>query len=198
MKNDFREFYDEDYIMHSYLSYTSGTKFRHGGGRKWQKHKYLYIDKNGNYVYPEDIAVRVKTKANHVVNAVKDKVSKAFKPDDPLTKMQKQYRKSMKKSAVKEFGRNVGNSVKQLGSDLYEESPGVQKFNKKAKSAKKKAGFVTGMIGKDINRKINSYKESNNRSKNIRDIEKFLNNNAATNEWNKAKSKKKKKSSHRG
>ena len=37
-------------------------------GLKWRNHKYLYIDANGNYVYPEDVKNKAKSTANTVGN----------------------------------------------------------------------------------------------------------------------------------
>lgn len=43
--NDYR-----DYLEHS------------SKGKRWPKHKYLYIDANGNYVYPKDVAKTAASK----------------------------------------------------------------------------------------------------------------------------------------
>lgn len=54
MKNDFREFYDEDYIMHS----MSDDELMHGGEWKNKAHRYINKIKTAfgwKYVYPEDV-----------------------------------------------------------------------------------------------------------------------------------------------
>jgi hypothetical protein len=35
-------------------------------GLEWRKHKYLYKDANGNYVYPEDVAGKAKSTASNI------------------------------------------------------------------------------------------------------------------------------------
>lgn len=63
---------ENDYRL--YLQH--GTK---GKTWTWPDHKYLYVDKNGNYVYPRDIpknaARAIKKKANSVKSAISNAVS---------------------------------------------------------------------------------------------------------------------------
>ena len=68
MKNDFREFYDEEYIMNTILDEEEDF-LEHA----WKDHKYLYIDKNGNYVYPEDLVKRGRRAVSTVTSAAYNK-----------------------------------------------------------------------------------------------------------------------------
>ena len=59
---------DNDY--RSYLEH--GTKGLHW---KWPFHKYLYIDKNNNYVYPKDLVPNAKRKASRAIKGAKNTIS---------------------------------------------------------------------------------------------------------------------------
>ena len=51
-------------------------------GQKWRQHKYLYIDGNGNYVYPEDVARNARDKVSSAAKDLKIKLKdKKFKWD---------------------------------------------------------------------------------------------------------------------
>ena len=51
-------------------------------GMKWKNHKYLYIDANGKYVYPEDVAKNAKDKVSSAAKDLKTKLKdKKFKWD---------------------------------------------------------------------------------------------------------------------
>lgn len=58
MKNDFREFYDEDYILHSTMTNLSEDELMHG---EWLNKFRKYVDKiktatgKWRYIYPEDL-----------------------------------------------------------------------------------------------------------------------------------------------
>lgn len=43
-------------------------------GQKWRQHKYLYIDANGNYVYPEDVAAKGKKAVGDAADKAKAKL----------------------------------------------------------------------------------------------------------------------------
>ena len=55
----------------------------HGqAGQRWSKHKYLYIDSNGRYVYPEDAANNTKDKVSSAAKDLKTKLKdKKYKWD---------------------------------------------------------------------------------------------------------------------
>ena len=65
MKNDFREFYDENYIMHTAMSNATEEELMHG---EWTSNLRKYVDKvrtrtgKWKYIYPEDL----KKKAENV------------------------------------------------------------------------------------------------------------------------------------
>lgn len=79
MKNDFRDFYDEDYIMHKAYENSTEEELMHG---EWLNKFRKYIDKirtrsgKWRYIYPED----VKDKLTEAKNNLSDKV-KAIKRD---------------------------------------------------------------------------------------------------------------------
>ncbi len=47
----------------------------HGKLWDWANHKYLYIDKNGNYVYARDVARSAKKKANQIATTARNKAN---------------------------------------------------------------------------------------------------------------------------
>ena len=58
--------------MNLYKKKIYKSHLQHGAiGQKWKNHKYLYIDENGNYVYPEDVANGAKQKVSGAGNKVK-------------------------------------------------------------------------------------------------------------------------------
>ena len=59
-------------VMNSHQRKIYSSQIKHG--LEWKKHKYLYKDANGNYVYPED----VKNKAAGAVSNIKNGASKAI------------------------------------------------------------------------------------------------------------------------
>lgn len=65
-------------------------------GQKWRRHKYLYIDENGNYVYPEDVANKGKkavgdaaNKGKQVAEDTADKVKAKLKELNTIAKDKK-------------------------------------------------------------------------------------------------------------
>ena len=52
------------------LTGVKATALVHSG--KWKNHKYLYIDSNGKYVYPEDVANKAKDKVSDTKNKISD------------------------------------------------------------------------------------------------------------------------------
>ena len=59
-------------VMNSHQRMIYSSQIKHG--LEWKRHKYLYKDANGNYVYPED----VKNKAAGAVSNIKNGASKAI------------------------------------------------------------------------------------------------------------------------
>lgn len=57
-----------DSLYHRYLSHTLGQRRAH--------HKYLYIDENGRYVYPEDVVGKAKNKLSEAGSKVSSGIKK--------------------------------------------------------------------------------------------------------------------------
>lgn len=81
MKNDFREFYDENYIMHTAMSNATEEDLMHG---EWTSNLRKYVDKvrtrtgKWKYIYPEDLkkkAENVKRDVSYAARNLKSKVT---------------------------------------------------------------------------------------------------------------------------
>lgn len=81
MKNDFREFYDEDYIIHSSMENADEEELMHG---EWLNKFRRYVDKvktasgKWRYIYPEDLKRDASYAVRNAVSKVTGK-NKTFK-----------------------------------------------------------------------------------------------------------------------
>ena len=81
MKNDFREFYDENYILHSAMSNLSEEELMHG---EWLNKFRRYVDKvktasgKWRYIYPEDLkkaGEKIKRDVSYAARNLRSKVT---------------------------------------------------------------------------------------------------------------------------
>lgn len=134
MKNDFREFYDENYILHSAMSNLSEEELMHG---EWLNKFRKYVDKiktasgKWRYIYPEDLKRKAKDAAGHISKGVKGKMQEAGKKLNVAkgrinnavstakrkvdTKLQNIERKRYKKKLTKDQWKNY----EKIGDHLY-------------------------------------------------------------------------------
>ena len=79
MKNDFRDFYDEEYIMHKAYENSTEEELMHG---EWSSNIRKYIDKvrtrtgKWKYIYPEDLKKKAENVKRDVSYKARNLVSK--------------------------------------------------------------------------------------------------------------------------
>lgn len=104
-------------------------------GQKWRNHKYLYIDGNGNYVYPEDVAQKAKDGASKAGKRVSEAASRAGQRVSDAAKNvynDREIYKNAAKEMGKDYGRKAGEYARRAGeyvkSDEFKE--GAKKVGK--------------------------------------------------------------------
>lgn len=127
-ENDYR-----NYLMH------------YSEGQRAKSHKYLYIDSNGNYVYPEDVRkVGIGAAAKGIANRAKTGITSAVQKG--RTALASRSAKNKDRSAYRSTGKNKLQRAQSDINDIWQKNYGPSSGSNYKRSLRDRVGATSAHI----------------------------------------------------